>query len=116
MSPEAQRIAIAESQGWEQIVQASMDCWEGLPPVGSPWRESGHEQIPDYDDLNVIHELEKTIPHLPYLYRLQEACGGRMETSGDLARIIRATAAQRREAYLRCKGLWQDGKQPETKE
>lgn len=53
------RVKVAELCGWEQVVQASMDCWEGLPPVGHAYgRASGHWQIPDYpNDLNACAEL-----------------------------------------------------------
>lgn len=98
MKPEAQRIAIAEwikSQGGKLEVVIS--------DFGAEY-----ETLPDLDDLNVIHEIEKILPALPYLYRLQEVCEGEMNTTGELARIIKATAAQRAEALLRTIGKWID--------
>lgn len=55
------RVKVAELCGWEQVVQSSMDCWEGLPPVGHEYgRDSGLWQIPDYPrDLNAMHEAEE---------------------------------------------------------
>lgn len=78
-------------------------------PHGKAPRQEAFQHLPDYiNDLNACHEMEKVLPALPYLYRLQEVCGGQMNTSGDLARIIKATAAQRAEAFLRCIGKWQE--------
>lgn len=80
MTPEQQRIAIAEVCGWEPV---------------------SDDQLPNYlKDLNAMHEAEKTIKGTSswrtYKYEL------------SLMPIdeIHATAAQRAEAFLLTFGLW----------
>jgi hypothetical protein len=107
MTPEAQRIAIAEACGWTMIKARN-----NYPPAW--WKDDlgAHEFPPDYlNDLNAMHEAEKVLkfgewgtytehliddsytplgsPHLGY-----ETC--------------HATAAQRAEAFLKTLGLWKD--------
>lgn len=103
MTPEKQRIAIATACGWEY-----------LPGVvnNRPWFRQAHDrppvsddEIPDYpNDLNAIHEAEKTLQHRDrrnHALWLADKCG-------DLG-CIYATAAQRAEAFLRVLGKWEDG-------
>lgn len=113
MTPEEQRIAIAEACGWKRAA-----------PVGqmfdNRWFNSDETemrltaQLPDYlNDLNACHEIEKVLNNAEYhtyedilgrevVYRDngREMTGKRMNTSR-----ISATAAQRCEAFLRVKGL-----------
>jgi len=64
--------------------------------------------LPNYDDLNVIHELEKKL-NADEQVRYQETLA-QMLTSRDWKHLtfdmLHSTAAQRREGYLRVKGLW----------
>lgn len=100
MTPEAQRIAIAEVCGW------------GRSPTG--WWKHGldgsfvgkSELLPDYlNDLNAMHEAVETLRNLPgsewfdFQQILKEECGSTMN-------CIQATAAQRAEAFLRTLNLW----------
>jgi hypothetical protein len=103
MTSEAMRIAILENTGWKYISEGVNFGW--LDPQGHKRPVCDLPNPPC--DLNAMHEAEKILPALPYLYRLQEICGGRMEHSGDLSKIIKATAAQRAEAFLRTIGKWE---------
>lgn len=104
MSPEAQRIAIAEACGWELRVHTYLDgslagrSWVAPDGVG--------RNLPDYlNDLNACHEMEKVLTsnqwlmydeHI-YIIRVNELRGG-----------MHATADQRAEAFLRTIGKWDD--------
>lgn len=98
MSPEAQRIAIAESVG--------IHLHDG---DHAPSDYIFVTDLPDYlNDLNAMHEAEKTLSQKDkreYAYQLN----GGYYTSGldDTFDIVHATAAQRAEAYLRAIGKWE---------
>lgn len=104
MTPEAQRIAIAEACGWER------------PDIGGYWKNtSGNaEMLPFYPhDLNAMHEAEKVLSDKQYLVFLDELAAittNRMVRIGDSIRnarpLMTATAAQRAEAFLRTLNLW----------
>lgn len=113
MTEEAQRIACAESQGWrppDDCTRTPNHKW--FNPVDG----CCYDSLPDYDDLNVMRELEKTLTDDEaddkFYYWLGYVVSGGQETQLWEYRklIVHASAAQRREAYLRCKGLWQDSK------
>ena len=96
MTPEAQRIAIAEKHG-------TMRWSYALPKkcVGA--------SVPDYlNDLNAMHDAEKVLIR-PNLY----AQGGwgmylrHLSIVTDEQHPIDATAAQRAEAFLRTIGKWE---------
>lgn len=110
MSPEAQRIAIAEACGWTQIGR----CTCGQTPRGtSPTGWRGH--LPDYlTDLNAMHKAVMTLPpdrrnayvnHVSDITTTEENDSDPVES--DFA-FINATAAQRREAFLKTLNLWRD--------
>jgi len=95
MTPEAQRIAIAEALGIETWKSAlAKNC-------------VSYRSIPDYlNDLNAMHEAEKMITkdqQLDYAYNLKEiAC----PITGEDWMAIHTTAGQRSEAFLRTIGKW----------
>ncbi len=106
MSPEAQRIKIAEACGW--VMRKNVSDW--LAPDGMVYQNwGGFTSCPDYlNDLNACHEFEKYIKAKPnrrdgvvyaYVYEnhLSELTGGEP---------IYATATQRCEAFLRTIGKW----------
>jgi hypothetical protein len=113
MSPEAQRIAIAEACGWKiclSALQSGLDVYKG--PLIDDATEC--RPLPDYIfDLNAMHEAEKV---------LDTTNGGpksgdclRYAYSRELYKLVpewmqpfRATAAQRAEAFLRTLGKWDD--------
>jgi hypothetical protein len=99
MTPEQQRIAIAEACGWTdtQIIDGKY----------------GQTDAPDYlNDLNAMHEAEKVLSRGQnynqsrgfgrYKTALAEVC--------DEQHPIDATAAQRAEAFLKTIGKWEESK------
>lgn len=108
MTPEAQRIAIAEACGW---------YWTGSCYALS-FDEDGkrvhmHESaMPDYpSDLNAMHEAEKVLTSRQcerYFGLLATAPYNREAGLGASAWQAHATAAQRAEAFLRTIGKWVD--------
>jgi len=107
MTPEAQRIAIAEACGWTCIERINRFSYGGLRGV-DPTGES--KIIPSYlTDLNVCHEFEKVLSTSPeymqqhafnnYAYLLIEMCKHQCNA-------VSATAAQRCEAFLKTIDKW----------
>lgn len=101
MSPEQQRIKIAEACGWKRDSRGL--GW--LSPSGE------YIDLPDYlNDLNAAHEMEnglKPDDFSKYLLQLQKLTQSehRYEVENRYA-LIHATSAQRCEAFLKTKGLW----------
>ena len=99
MTPEQQRIAIAEACG---RVQRADGFWF---PAGKYYGSAG---IPNYlNDLNAMHDAEKVLVRLQwvsYLRRLQTLC------DESVSWPIHATASQRAEAFLRTIGKWEEAK------
>jgi hypothetical protein len=119
VSPEAQRIAIAEACGWRFENYGTREFpnlyWRVFNPDGKLIEKdfTGADfravYVPDYlNDLNAMHEAEKTIrkPGLAlwcdYARTLKRVC------DVSLYSDIHATSAQRAEAYLRALNLWQE--------
>ncbi len=117
MSPEAQRIAIAEACepyvytfDPERLFDGCFSEWRKCHPDGTRISDSAP---PDYmNDLNAMHEAEKVLrpndgiydwplwdKYIEYLLNLTRKY--------DLAH---ASAAQRAEAFLRTIGKWEDDK------
>jgi hypothetical protein len=100
MTPEAQRIAIAEACGWTNI------GWNGVYKdwLGSRPNEGRDTYpIPDYlNDLNAMAAAESIIIKAgAQTIRLYEDALQKF-----VANIVFATAAQRAEAFLRTLNLW----------
>ena len=105
MTPEQQRISIAEFCGWkvyDRYDDGEIRLWSkhknGSGCVGT-------DSLPDYlHDLNAMHEAEKMIGGptdyrwCGYMTFLSDACGRGSKVS--------ATAKQRAEALLRTIGKW----------
>jgi hypothetical protein len=98
MTPEQQRIAIAEACGWNTKKEVLGTVYMYRDPQGNI-----AAALPDYlNDLNAMHEAEKTLKigdewHGYYMHFVD---GGGVK--------INATAAQRAEAFLRTIGKWKD--------
>jgi hypothetical protein len=92
VTPEAQRIAIAEACGWKTEYRDAVSSVTALP---------------DYlNDLNAMHDAEKVLTSeqvTSYVYSL-ESMNERWSTPAF------ATAAQRAEAFLRTIGKWEECK------
>lgn len=101
MSPEQQRIKIAEACGWQIQHDGPGGGYCGLhPKKHSP--DDSPCPLPDYlNDLNAMHAAEDYIPdrYDRYEYFLKRRLGDEWGY---------ATAAQRAEAFLRTLGLWED--------
>lgn len=125
MSPEAQRIAIAEACGWKYVEGLDVpslsfngaskcgDCWV-CPKRGAGY---GEYEPPNYlSDLNAMHQAEKilTSAHQPSKGESQWSdylgwlgfCGE--NKTREVYECVTASAAQRAEAFLRVIGKWQD--------
>lgn len=114
MSPEAQRIAIAEACGYKLTP---------LPqnPNQKTWQRHGYtETLPDYltdlTDLNACHEMEKTLTkeqRKTYVWKLERVTDAALPGSSNQVilaeekfQLVHATAEQRAEAFLRTLGKW----------
>ena len=106
VSPEQQRIAIAEACGWTGFNPDNIpDClqYTAKAPSGK-WG-----LIPDYlNDLNAMHEAEKVLTGyqqtVSYSDNLMKIVGYHTFDSAH------ATAAQRAEAFLRTIGEWKEAR------
>ena len=101
MTPEAQRIAIAEARGM-QIVACT--C------CANPFKSLANgKHIPDHlNDLNAMHEAVKSLPQNikpRYFAHLCTIVSGAISLHG-YSEATEATAAQRAEAFLRTIGKW----------
>jgi hypothetical protein len=99
MTPEKQRIAIAEACGWTTE-------HKGL------WVESlkTYAALPDYlNDLNAMHEAEKTLTEkgVNTWWAYVDLINRRNLTPFGQSTAVHATAAQRAEAFLRTIGKWE---------
>ena len=118
MKPEQQRIAIAEACGW--TAREDKDgFWRAVDASGNMTHELWVSErnvwsagIPDYlNDLNAMHEAEKVLTP----EQLVDYCAFRLRaTTGEGCvtdyKMIRATATQRAEAFLRTIGKWEEAK------
>lgn len=123
MTPEAQRIAIAEACGWKipdhcktkrMLAGESAFKARGAPPdFGQDAAGQWHANLPDYlSDLNAMHDAEKVLTqqqHRDYVARLHhdmQMTNRRhpMDHLGVDFDVMHATAAQRAEAF--CRTLW----------
>jgi hypothetical protein len=96
MTPETQRIAIAEFCGYTHV--RIVKAIEGPPDIGIGHHPTEPHSIPDYiNDLNAMHEAEKLLDVgllAKYTTNILNVCGGPMS-------VHFATAAQRAEALLK---------------
>jgi len=113
MSPEKQRIVIAEASEWTYEP-------EEVCGVIYPWlSESGdsYQELPDYlGDLNTCHEFEKTLSEEQKLKYYHYICVAVRKENGQSdhesiyapLHTTHATATQRAEAFLRTIGKWEE--------
>lgn len=117
MTPEAQRIAIAEACGLKDIKHTkhekldlenrSIVYWSGL--TGIPPGFTHYEnriKIPDYlNDLNGMHEAENGLTE----DLAEKFCAWLLKLNGyKHDRVVSCTAIQRAEAFLRTLGKWEE--------
>lgn len=117
MSEDEQRIAIAEFLGWTQIREQDYNhghsgddvqqYWVGIPPG-----EEFVTSLPEFD-LNEMHEVEKVLTNDQRWNQIKLMVGWEKGTFPLLSKsesiaLFNATAAQRREAFLKTLGLWKE--------
>jgi hypothetical protein len=111
MTPEAQRIAIAEACGWASCYMEANFRLTGYPPDNTT-----RTKLPKYTtDLNAMHEAEKVLTreqvpeYVRYVWdQVSRTCDDYVKAACFF--IGHATAAQRAEAFLRAIGKWDDTK------
>ena len=107
MSPEAQRIAIAEACGWREVNHPTteFEVAQGFHPT----RPQGRQRLPDYlTDLNAMHEAEKVLTESQSAEYQRHLEGSRRFIGAAEFFTYHATAAQRAEAFLRAIGKWEE--------
>jgi hypothetical protein len=110
MSPEAQRIAIAMSLGWDE--ESARRGFETTVREQDGYTYSQiSTKLPDYlNDLNAIHEAVKRLPQNlkpRYFACLCTVVSGAISLHG-YAEATEATAAQRCEAFLKTIEKWEE--------
>ena len=112
MTPEQQRIAIAEACGWTET-EAWLDgrrCFERADS-NAGW---DFDSLPDYiNDLNALHDAESILnadQMVSYDYHLDRVVGNGRQGLNIEYFLWSATAAQRAEAFLRTIGKWEEAK------
>jgi hypothetical protein len=116
MTPEEQRIALAEWAGWKyspsansSIKHEAIMAW--YRPGNSPWHL---EQLPDYlNDLNAVHLLEKKLTFEQAEQFEDELCDIVVKYNEQQENpapwrfaVAHATAAQRCGAILKTLNIW----------
>jgi hypothetical protein len=111
VSPDAQRIAIAEACGWSVVNHGV--SWDGVLRYEQDGMAAQAGNVPDYlNDLNAMHEAEKlfttTDQQNGYYENIAEITWGCEETGNRqvVFNQLTATAAQRAEAFLKTLSLW----------
>lgn len=113
MNDNEMRIAIAEACGWTRIEFGPYDG----SPFGWPPNKQNCDKflLPDYlNDLNAMHEVVNSLSFnerlewLSWIDKLTEDPDDKKDQSWLPLRLIRATARQRAEAFLRTIGKWKD--------
>jgi hypothetical protein len=111
MTPEAQRIAIAEACGWKNIFPRQ-DAFGDLSGVNPADGHYLREHLPDYlNDLNAMHVAIVSQPlevQARIAQTLHQIVGITEDSSifDDAVRLMLANAAQRAEAFLKTIGEW----------
>jgi hypothetical protein len=121
MTPEKQRIAIAEACGLEVLKVANPadpDAWKRgyfTPSAARTrrkgWRSGGVVKIiPDYlDSLDAMHEAVKKLPDGHTYWRYIELLDGLVKHGGHVDHVAdraTATAEQQAKAFLHALNLW----------
>jgi len=111
MSPERQRVVIAEMCGWSIHPK---DRFLVIPP-NSPHSVQSISTIPDYlRDLNSMADAERCLfggsdLWQKFVFALLDSCNGSgMSALDGLCCLVQSTAAQRAEAFLRTLNKWEE--------
>ena len=109
MNKEAQRIAIAHACGWRSHIYIDMTKSPGQRGTEVWSKETEDElkyDLPRYD-LNEMHELEKTLTD-DQLYKMLLNLKNKTRSMVNGTAIMTASAAQKREAFLRIFNKWEE--------
>lgn len=102
MTTESQRIAIAEACGW------SYEKNETYAPDGAFWW-SKNPEFPDYlNDLNAMHEAEKTLNPIQAAEYARILTSIAWQSEQPVFAPMAAKADQRAEAFLKTLNLWKE--------
>lgn len=107
MTPEQQRIAIAEACGWriKRRDITGFNVWEPDAKLPAQLCNNLENKIPNYlNDLNAMHEAERVLTSDLRIDYLEEVSA----FTGSYGASLYATAAQRAEAFLRTLNLWKE--------
>lgn len=110
MTPEAQRIAIAESDGWAPLSKTTDGYQEWMTP---DLKQVGEfDDLPDYlNDRDAIQEAMSSLTDdekIRFIEHLKDICKAHQNSYRSVWAKITATPAQLCEAYLKTKGLWDE--------
>jgi len=119
MTPEAQRIAIAEACGWKRVTGESVQCPAYAFILIDPnnfqvaWTHSSvtalTKYLPDYlNDLNAMHEAEKILTHKQRIDHMEWLGMCSDDYGSEVWAYVHADAAQRADALLRTIGRWEE--------
>ena len=125
MTPELQRIKIAEACGWREVTKSGPFSGQiqGITPSADNARPAqalddrdGRQWywVPNYlHDLNAMHEAELALLRTDdlmatWIHTLRSICSEFGDSQIGNALAARATAAQRAEAFLRTLDLWEE--------
>ena len=118
MSPDLQRIRIAEACGWKRPILWGMPVNDCESPSHEWFDRTQDYQVsllkrcPDYlNSLDAMHEAEATLvgkQRQAYRVTLKRVCNHPFHTH-----YVHATAAQRGEAFLRTLNRWEEDQQEE---
>ena len=102
MTTESQRIAIAEACGW------SYEKNETYAPDGAFWW-SKNPEFPDYlNDLNAMHEAEKTLNPIQAAEYARMLTSTAWQSEQPVFAPMTAKSDQRAEAFLKTLNLWKE--------
>ena len=104
MSPEKQRIAIAEACGWTNCYVNTSGFLMGFSP-----KEAYRDLLPDYlNDLNEMNDAEGILSEDQWWPRYYDNLADVVGGTYYQRCIVSATAAQRAEALLKTLGKWEE--------
>lgn len=120
MSPESQRIAIAEVCGWKWIEPEENKCGGLKSPSGDwvirSWRIGADmtcldvlRELPDFlNDLNAMHRAEETLSELNKIKYVSYLLTCREIKESTMWVFSHAGASVRAKAFLKTLGLWKE--------
>ena len=115
MTPEEQRIAIAEACGWTQIEPCT--CRDGVSRGYGPTPVAHKKHLPDcLNDLNAMHCAEEMLTQdqmIDYSRHVGKLVTIHLPASRAAwmdFKLINSTASQRAEAFLKTIGKWKEDK------